>query len=134
MTYLQLLIGENPLRINKILALVHARTKQSPGSIIQKAIAGIENALWDIKAKSLNLPINELLGGPIKDEIELYWSHCGTSRVRAYDLIQKPKISNLQDLEIFTEEVINSGFKSIKTNIAILGDNPHIYMPGSQKV
>jgi len=128
-----LLIGENPLKINKILALVHARTLQSQGSIVQKAIAGIENALWDIKAKSLNLPMNELLGGPINDEIELYWSHCGTSRIRAHDLIQKPRISNLQDLEIFAQEVINSGFKSMKTNIAILEDAPYIYMPGFAK-
>ena len=128
-----LLIGENPLKINKIVALLSSRTKQSPGSIIQKAIAGIENALWDIKAKSLNLPVNELLGGAVRDNIELYWSHCGTSRVRASHLIEKPRISNLKDLENFSQEVIHSGFKSVKTNIVILGKEPYIYMPGFAK-
>ncbi len=128
-----LLIGENPLDINKILLLLHSRTKQSPGSIIQKAIAGIENALWDIKAKSLNLPVHDLLGGPVRKEIELYWSHCGTSRVRAAKLIDKPQISNLRDLEPFSQEILNSGFKSIKTNMAILKDKPIIYMPGFAK-
>lgn len=129
----ELLIGEDPLNINKILSLLHSRTRQSPGSIIQKSISGVENALWDIKGKSLNIPVNELLGGALRNKIELYWSHCGTSRVRAYELINKPKIGNLNDLQIFSDEIISSGFKSIKTNIAILNDKPHIYMPGFAK-
>ena len=128
-----LLIGENPLNINKILYLLHARTRQSPGSIIQKSIAALENALWDIKGKSLNLPVNELFGGPLRNKIDLYWSHCGTSRVRAAKLVNKPPICKLDDLEPFCEEIINSGFKSIKTNIAIFRDKPFIYMPGFAK-
>ncbi len=129
----KLLIGENPLLINKILSLLHSRTRQSPGSIIQKSIAGIENALWDIKAKSLNVPVNQLFGGPQREKIDLYWSHCGTSRVRAYELIKKDKISNFQDLKNFSNEIISSGFKNIKTNIAILKESPYIYMPGFAK-
>ena len=80
----EFLVYKNPLNINKIINFLYARTRQSPGSIIQKAIAGIENALWDIKAKSFGIPVNELIGGTLlHDEIDLYWSHCGTSRVRA---------------------------------------------------
>lgn len=129
----KLLIGQNPLKVNKILSLLHSRTRQSPGSIIQKSIAGIENALWDIKAKSLNVPVNELFGGPLREKIDLYWSHCGTSRVRAHELIKKDKISNLEELKNFSNEIISSGFKTIKTNIAILQENPYIYMPGFAK-
>ena len=110
-----LLIGKNPLEINKILSLLYSRTMQSNGSIIQKAIAGIENALWDIKGKSLNVSVRELLGGSVREKVELYWSHCGTSRVRASELINKPKIQTLDDLEIFSEEIKHSGFKTIKT-------------------
>jgi len=128
-----LLIGENPLNINKILNILYSRTRQSPGSIIKKSIAGIENALWDIKGKYSNQPVYELLGGCLRNRIELYWSHCGTSRVRASKLINKPQISNFSDLEIFSKEIINSGFKSIKTNMAILSGEPYIYMPGFAK-
>ena len=129
----ELLIDKNPLNINLILNLLYSRTKQSPGSIIQKSISGIENALWDIKAKSLNIPVNQLVGGSVNQEIELYWSHCGTSRVRASNLIDKPKINNIDCLELFAKEVINSGYKSIKTNIAVLDRNPYVYMPGFAK-
>lgn len=129
----ELIIYMDPLKINKIINFLYARTKQSPGSIIQKAIAGIENALWDIKAKSFGIPVNELIGGPLNDEIDLYWSHCGTSRVRAAHLIEKPQIKNIVDLEIFAQEILSSGYKSIKTNIAIFDDEPYIYMPGFAK-
>ena len=128
-----LLIGKNPLEINKILNLLYSRTRQSKGSIIQKSIAGIENALWDIKGKSLNVSVSELLGGSLREKVELYWSHCGTSRVRASELIKKPKIQTFDDLEVFSEEIKDSGFKTIKTNIAILDKLPHIYMPGFAK-
>jgi galactonate dehydratase len=125
-----LLIGQDPRRIGKLLSEIHSRTRQSPGSIIQKAIGGIENALWDIKAKALGIPVYELFGGAIRETIPLYWSHCGTSRVRAWQLVQRPKISNIDDLSEFGQEVKASGFRILKTNIAILGDNPHVYMPG----
>lgn len=125
-----LLIGQDPRRIGKLLSMMHARTRQSPGSIIQKAIGGIENALWDIKAKALGVPVYELFGGAIRETIPLYWSHCGTSRVRAWQTVQRPQIATVDDLQAFGNEVKASGFKALKTNIAILSDNPHVYMPG----
>jgi galactonate dehydratase len=125
-----LLIGQDPRNINKLLSMMHSRTRQSPGSIIQKSIGGIENALWDIKAKELGVPVYELFGGAIRDTIPLYWSHCGTSRVRASDIVQRPKISKIGDLEEFGKEVKASGYNTLKTNIAVFGKNPHIYMPG----
>jgi len=125
-----LLIGQDPRKIGKLLSEMHSRTRQSPGSIIQKTIGGIENALWDIKAKALNVPVFELFGGVVRDSIPLYWSHCGTSRVRASEIVQRPKISELGDVRAFGKEVKASGYNALKTNIAVLGKTPHIYMPG----
>ena len=125
-----LLIGQDPRKIGKLLSEMHSRTRQSPGSIIQKTIGGIENALWDIKAKALNVPVFELFGGVVRDSIPLYWSHCGTSRVRASEIVQRPKISELGDVKAFGKEVKASGYNALKTNIAVLGKTPHIYMPG----
>ena len=127
---LPLLIGQDPRAIEKLLWEMHSRTRQSPGSILQKAIGGIENALWDLKAKSLGIPVYELFGGPVRDRIRLYWSHCGTSRVRAWEVLGKPQIAQYEDLAAFGEEVQASGYTALKTNIAVLGDNPYVYMPG----
>ena len=125
-----LLVGQDPGKIERLCWDMHSRTRQSPGSVIQKAIGGIENALWDIKAKALGVPVYELFGGPIREKIPLYWSHCGTSRVRAWDLVKKPAIRSIEDVKAFGAEVRASGYKALKTNIAILGENPHVFMPG----
>ncbi|OGG48347.1 mandelate racemase/muconate lactonizing protein [Candidatus Kaiserbacteria bacterium RIFCSPHIGHO2_02_FULL_50_9] len=128
-----LLLDEDPRNVEKHYQLMLARTRQSPGSIIQKAIGGIENALLDIKGKALGVPVYELFGGKVRDTLPLYWSHCGTSRVRASQMVGKPQIKTLEDVKKFGEEVRASGFKTIKTNIAILDGNPRVYMPGFAK-
>ena len=77
----EMLIGQDPRPVELITANLYARTRQAPGGIIQQAIAAIENALVDVKAKALGVPVCEMLGGPIRDRLRLYWSHCGTYRL-----------------------------------------------------
>lgn len=125
-----LLIGKDPRQIERLLSDMHSRTRQSPGSIIQKAIGGIENALWDVKAKALGVPVCELFGGPTRATIPLYWSHCATSRVRAWQMVGKPRIATHEDVATFGAEVRASGYRAVKTNIGVLGAEPHVYMPG----
>ena len=56
------------------------RVRQSLGGIAAKAMAGIEQALIDIKAKALGISVVELFGGPMREKVRLYWTHCGTYR------------------------------------------------------
>lgn len=42
------------------------------GPILMSAIAGIDQALWDIKGKALDRPVYELLGGPVRETIRAY--------------------------------------------------------------
>src|SRR3990167_6839765 len=93
-----LLVGQDPGKIERLCSDMHSRTRQSPGSVIQKAIGGIENALWDIKAKALGVPVYELFGGPVREKIPLYWSHFATSRVRDAAVIGKPQMQSLSEL------------------------------------
>lgn len=125
-----LLIGADPRQINTIKWQLHSRTRQSVGSIIQKAIGGIENALLDIKAKALGVPVYELFGGAVRDTVPMYWSHCVTTRVRAWKVVEKPQIASLQDLAAFGAEIKASGFTALKTNIPVFGKDPYVFMPG----
>ena len=43
-----------------------------PGSVGLAAISGIEQTLWDISAKALELPVYRLLGGRVRDRIRVY--------------------------------------------------------------
>ncbi len=87
-----LLIGRD-LRAYEMLFWDMIRgSRQSPGGIAAKAIAGIELALVDIKAKALDISVIELFGGPTRESVQVYWSHCGSSRVGNYELIGVPSL------------------------------------------
>jgi galactonate dehydratase len=129
------LIGQDPRPVERITAFLHGVTRQAPGGINQQAIAAIENALVDLKAKALGIPVYELLGGPVRDRLQLYWSHCGTWRVSFADRIKEwtgwDPIRSLADVERAGAEVARRGFKGLKTNMMRFdADPPYIHMPG----
>jgi galactonate dehydratase len=67
-----LLVGQDPRAIERHWQTM-VRGSYFRGGIVQmSAIAGIDQALWDIKAKDLGLPLFELLGGPVRDRVRTY--------------------------------------------------------------
>ena len=66
------LIGQDPRPVERHSAFLYAATRQAAGGVNAMAIAAIENALVDIKAKALGVPVYEMLGGPIRDTIRHY--------------------------------------------------------------
>jgi galactonate dehydratase len=125
-----LVVGRDPRAVERIYWDLYRHTRQSPGSVIAKALAGIENALLDVKAKALDVPVYELFGGPTRDSIELYWSHCGTTRARAWEVTGTPKLASYTEVEALGREVVEAGYGAFKTNIVVPGDEPQVLMPG----
>jgi L-alanine-DL-glutamate epimerase-like enolase superfamily enzyme len=110
-----IIIEENPLEIERLYWKMWDRTTRVLGGIAHIALAGIDNALWDIKAKTLGLPVYELLGGKIREKIRLYWSHCGTHRVFRPEVVQKTRINSYEGIAKLGEEVLERGFTALKT-------------------
>jgi galactonate dehydratase len=125
-------VGRDPRAVEAIYWDLYRATRQSPGGVIQKAIGGIENALLDLKAKALGVPVYELFGGPTRDSVEVYWSHCGTTRARAWEVTGTQKLASYEDVEALGREVVDRGFRAFKTNIVVPGDEPQVLMPGFQ--
>ena len=115
------IVGKDPRAYESLVALMYAVRRQASGGIAQQAIGAIENALLDIKAKALGVPVYELLGGPIRDRIRLYWSHCGTYRLAWSKEMQLPPLSTLDDVVKAGREVAARGFTALKTNVFVLG-------------
>lgn len=66
------LIGENPQNIEDIWNKLYRAGFYRGGPIIMSAIAGIDQALWDIKGKSFQTPVYQLLGGACRDSMKVY--------------------------------------------------------------
>ena len=125
------LIGVDPRPIEKIVTHLYARTRQAPGGMLQQAIAAIENALLDVKAKDLGVPVHALFGGPTRERVRLYWSHCGTYRLHRAEAMGVPPLADADGLVELGREVRARGFTGLKTNIFLFDDTPPtLYMPG----
>jgi len=66
------LIGQNPLNIEDIWNLLYRGAFYRGGPVLMSAIAGIDQALWDIKGKFHNAPVYELMGGKCRSKIKVY--------------------------------------------------------------
>lgn len=111
------LIGHDPRPVQAISSLLYVRHQQAANGINQRAMAAIENALLDIKGKNLGVPVYELFGGPVRTRLPVYWSHCGTYRVRNHLDVGTPQARTYDDIAALGQEVKARGFKALKTNI-----------------
>ncbi len=125
------LIGLDPRPVERLSSMLYAMTRQAPGGLIQQAIAAIENALVDVKARALGIPVAELLNGPVRDRLRLYWSHCGSYRLQHAALMGTPTIRSLDDVKALGAEVREKGFTALKTNIFRIDEAaPSMYQAG----
>ena len=68
-----LLEGDEPKNIEKIWHKVFRHfTYMGSRGATTSAISGIDIALWDIRGKVLGVPVYELLGGPVRDAVDIY--------------------------------------------------------------
>jgi L-alanine-DL-glutamate epimerase-like enolase superfamily enzyme len=125
------LVGQDPRPIERIMTTIQAVTRQAPGGINQQAMAAIENALVDVKAKALGIPVYALFGGPVRERLPLYWSHCGSYRMRNAAVMGVDPVRSLDDIVKLGKHVKERGFKALKTNIFRFdGKEPYMHQPG----
>ena len=106
-------VGQSVSAHERIYAELYCATRPAAGGIVALAMAAIENALLDAKAKGLGVPVYELLGGKIRDRIRVYWSHCATWRIN-HPTLYKPAITDLDGVKALGREVREKGFGALK--------------------
>ncbi len=118
-----LLLGKDPLAFEMRFYELFINLRPSKGGIAAKAIAGLDCAFIDLKAKFLGISVPELFGGPTRDKVRVYWSHCGSSRIRHQDILGTPPIESWDDVYNLGKEVKRRGFTALKTNVLLPGEN-----------
>lgn len=66
------LVGKDATRIEDHWQVLTRGGFYRGGPILSSAVAGIDQALWDIAGKSLGVPVHRLLGGPVRDRVRVY--------------------------------------------------------------
>ena len=98
---MEYLIGKDPRDIEMHWNYLYRSTFYRGGPIMMSALAGIDQALWDIKGKAADLPVYQLLGGKCREKIRTY-SWIGGDRP--------------DDVVRMAKEKVAEGFTAIKMN------------------
>jgi galactonate dehydratase len=98
------ILGKDPFNIEALWSEMYDHTfwAKGGGPIIFAGISAIEQALYDIKGKALNVPVYDLLGGKIRDKARVYangWSF---------------RANDPEEYALATEKVINDGYTAMK--------------------
>jgi len=116
------LIGQDPRRIEHHWQAIYRGGFYRGGPVLTSALSGIEQAMWDITAKSLGVPVYQLLGGAVRDKIRVY-GHVGGDSCEAY--IESGKASAAR------------GFTAVKTGLfgaVRFVDSPRLVEEGAQRM
>jgi galactonate dehydratase len=95
------LVGQDPLRIEEHWNVLAKGGFYRGGPILSSALAGIDQALWDIAGKALGVPVSQLLGGAVRE------------RVRVYSWIGG---DDPADAASAAREKVDAGFTAVKMN------------------
>lgn len=104
----QFAIGEDPFRIEHIVGRMTGFSFWQLGAIGMSALSGIEQALWDIKGKALGVPVWQLLGGSVRDNVRVY-THL--RRARIGHQVDNRDISAFCDA---VQETVEMGYNAVK--------------------
>ncbi|NUT32214.1 MAG: mandelate racemase/muconate lactonizing enzyme family protein [Hamadaea sp.] len=72
----ELLVGADPTRIEHLWQVMFRRGFFPADRFLSAAIAAVDVALWDIRGKTLGVPVYQLLGGASRDHVTCY-THLG---------------------------------------------------------
>lgn len=95
------LVGQDPLRIEDHWQVMTKGGFYRGGPVLSSAVAGLDQALWDIKGKTYGQPVHQLLGGPVRE------------RIRAYAWVGGDEPSEVRDA---VSAQVGAGFTAVKMN------------------
>lgn len=100
------LIGKDPSNTEDIWHYFYRGIYWKRGSVAMTALSAIDLAMWDIKGKTLNTPLYNLIGGKSREKVLVY---CHSNGKDLNDTIEKAAVS------------VGNGFKAIRVQSGVPG-------------
>lgn len=109
--------GKDPRRIDWIWTSLYRRVTWAGGPVSMSAISAIDLALWDLKAKSLEVPVWELAGGMHRDKVRVYangWFEELNEKNPDTDLAASPYRQSIEQYAAGALALKNEGWTALK--------------------
>ena len=108
----QLLIGEDPSRIEHLWQMMHRQHFWHGNGIVRAtAISGIDLALWDIAGKVANMSCSQLWGGPVRDYVRTY-CHLGGGKMEDF---YETSVEDARRFGELAQAAVEDGFTAFKS-------------------
>ncbi|HZP00963.1 MAG TPA: mandelate racemase/muconate lactonizing enzyme family protein [Terriglobia bacterium] len=94
-------VGQSPFDIEAFWFKIY-QIEHNAGPVMFAAMAGIENAMWDLVGKACNQPVYNLVGGKVRSKVKVYangWYSAG---------------SDLEKLKDQAQDVVSRGYQALK--------------------
>lgn len=105
-----LLVGRNPSDIEDIAQSGFLSSYWRSGPVLNNALSGVDEALWDIKGKLADMPVYELLGGRCRSGADVYMHASGAS---------------FEEVEENARALMEQGYRFIRCQMAIPNSNTY---------
>lgn len=113
-------LGKNPFDSESIWLEAYLKGLETGMSGLHPgSLAGIDNAIWDLKGKVLGMPVHQLLGGNGKKKIRVYGSY-GRDK-GGYDY-RSP-----QEMARIAADFVEQGYQAVKARLQIRQENVNPY-------
>jgi mannonate dehydratase len=101
-----LLIGRPADRIDDTWQAMYNSSYWRNGPVLNNAISGVDQALWDIKGRQANMPVYQLLGGKLREAADCYGHASGADYAQVIDS---------------AKGYISRGFRHIRVQVGVPG-------------
>src|SRR5512140_131317 len=118
-----LLIGRDARRIEDTWHYLYKGAYWRRGPVTMTAISAVDTALWDLKAKSLNAPLYQLLGGASRDAVLVYGHASGADEDAALQSVAKLLEAGFQAVRV------QSGIPGLPSTYGVGKPGSHHYEP-----
>src|SRR5919201_6339295 len=100
------LIGRDPNDIEDIYQAAYLSSYWRSGPVLNNALSGVDEALWDIKGKRAGMPVYQLLGGKTRSSASLYAHASG---------------QDIQEVEDRARQFMEQGYRYVRCQVALQG-------------
>ena len=112
------LIGKNPDQIEDIYQSAYLSSYWRGGPVLNNALSGVDQALWDIKGKRAGRPVYELFGGKCREAADLY-CHCSGR--------------DFQEVEDQARKYMEQGYRHFRIQVDVPGYSTYGARPAANK-